>query len=414
MAAPVEVGNVLRIEGGWTSGAWPFVLAVFAASRLYFLVAGTLFVGIMPLQWIQPRSLDSPFGTMGIWSHYDGEHYVTAALHGYQMGGEAAGASPAFFPLYPLVVRLTAQLAGGPLTVGAISVLAPAVSLAVLPFALFFVYRIAEVLHSASTARAATLALAFFPTAFYLNAAYTESMFLALSAGAVWAALVCRNFAVACLFAAFATATRNVGVFLLIPLIAAWWRDRDRLGAKGPLYLASTLTGIAVYSMFLWLRLGNPLLFLYGQAQWGRSYRGVADSLVTAVAAAVGNLNTLFVSNLYWPLKVERLLIALSGTNYLLNFLCLLFAVGLIAVAARRLPLELTLYAAALALVPAFFGTKDDPLMGLPRYLLAAFPLFVVLGTLLSGRRVVTAWVAGSALVSLPLVALFVNWYYVS
>jgi hypothetical protein len=91
-----------------------------------------------------------------------------------------------------------------------------------------------------------------------------------------------------------------------------------------------------------------------------------------------------------------------------------MFAVALIATASRRLPLDLTLYAAALALIPALFGTKDDPLMGLPRYLLAAFPLFMALGTLLEDRRLRAVWVTGSALLSLPPVALFVNWYFVS
>ena len=52
--------------------------------------------------------------------------------------------------------------------------------------------------------------------------------------------------------------------------------------------------------------------------------------------------------------------------------------------------------------------------MSLPRYLLVAFPLFVALGTLLKNRLLLTAWVVGSALLSLSLVALFVNWYYVS
>ncbi|QIN77815.1 hypothetical protein GBA65_03990 [Rubrobacter marinus] len=35
--------------------------------------------------------------------------------------------------------------------------------------------------------------MAFFPTAFFFNALYTEALFLALSAGAVWAALVRRD-----------------------------------------------------------------------------------------------------------------------------------------------------------------------------------------------------------------------------
>jgi hypothetical protein len=63
------------------------VLAVFIASRLYYLVAGALLVGVMPPGPTHLRSADSPFGTMSIWSHYDGEHYVTAALHGYLIGG---------------------------------------------------------------------------------------------------------------------------------------------------------------------------------------------------------------------------------------------------------------------------------------------------------------------------------------
>jgi hypothetical protein len=162
------------------------------------------------------------------------------------------------------------------------------------------------------------------------------------------------------------------------------------------------------------LRAGNPLLFLQEQAKWGRSYGGVTGSLVGAVAAAAGNVHTLTEPGLYSPFGFERLLIVLSGTNYLINLLCLMFAFALVAVAARRLSLDLTLYAAALTLTAALFGTKEDPLMGLPRYLLAAFPLFVALGMLLQDRRLQAAWVAGSALISLPLVALFVNWYYVS
>ena len=58
---------------------------------------------------------------------------------------------------------------------------------------------------------------------------------------------------------------------------------------------------------------------------------------------------------------------------------------------------------------------RRDPLLSLPRYLLVAFPLFVALATLLADRRfLLIAWIGGSALLSLPLVALFVNWYVVS
>jgi Gpi18-like mannosyltransferase len=93
----------------------------------------------------------------------------------------------------------------------AVSAVAIGISVAAFPFALWFIYRIAKQLHSTPTARAATLALSFFPTAFFLNAAYTESLFLALSAGAVWAARVRRDFLLACLLAALATARATSG-----------------------------------------------------------------------------------------------------------------------------------------------------------------------------------------------------------
>jgi hypothetical protein len=295
-----------------------------------------------------------------------------------------------------------------------VSTVATGVSLAALPFALWFAYQIADELHGASVARAATLTLAFFPVAFFFNAAYTESVFVALSAGAIWAARVRRDLLLACLLAGLATATRNVGVFLVIPLVACWWRDRARYGARGAFSLALAPSGLAAYCLFLWLCSGNPLLFLREQAEWGRSYGGVVGSLVGAVRAAGEDARTLVAPGALQPVGVERLLIVLSGANNVLNLLFLVFAAAMVAVAAQRLPLDLTLYAAALALTPAFFGTKTGPLMGLPRYLLAAVPLFAALGTLLQDRRLLAAWIAVSALFSLPLVALFVNWYFVA
>ena len=68
----------------------------------------------------------------------------------------------------------------------------------------------------------------------------------------------------------------------------------------------------------------------------------------------------------------------------------------------------------SVGLDPGSVRNNGRPADGLPRYLLAAFPLFMALGTLVKGRRLRASWVAGSALLSLPPVALFVNWYFVS
>ena len=194
-----------------------FVLAVPAASGLLYLVCGLILARVVPTSDFQRSTLDVPFGSMNLWSHWDREHYVMLALGGYLNPPD--NVSPAFFPLYPLLVRSFAGLFGGPISREALSVWGPVLSLLFLPFALFFIYQIALDGWGEGMARGTVLALAFFPTTFFLNAAYTESLFLALSAGSLWAVRVRRDLLLACVLAGLASARRNVGIFLLVPLL---------------------------------------------------------------------------------------------------------------------------------------------------------------------------------------------------
>src|SRR5215210_9302103 len=165
-----------------------FMLAVYAASRLFYLISGSLLAYLVPTASFQRVTLDVPSRSMNIWSHWDGEHYITLAMGGYLNPPD--NASPAFFPMYPLLLRSFADLFGGPITKEALSVWGPLISLLFLPFALYFIYQIALDEFDERVAKGAVLILAFFPTTFFLNAAYTESLFLALSAGALWAVRV--------------------------------------------------------------------------------------------------------------------------------------------------------------------------------------------------------------------------------
>ncbi|HEX4992729.1 MAG TPA: hypothetical protein VFV45_05800, partial [Rubrobacteraceae bacterium] len=134
-----------------------FVLLVCAASRLFYLWAGALFASVVPVGRFQRITADVPFGTMNLWSHWDGEHYVALAAGGYLQPPE--NTSPAFFPLYPLLIRGLSTLFGGPFSQPALSVWGVLVSLLALPFALYFVYRIAEDGWGARAARVAVLTL---------------------------------------------------------------------------------------------------------------------------------------------------------------------------------------------------------------------------------------------------------------
>jgi hypothetical protein len=389
----------------------PFVLLVYAASRLFYLGAGALFAGVVPVARFQRITADVPFGTMNLWSHWDGEHYVALAAGGYLQPPD--NVSPAFFPLYPILIRTSAELFGGPISPPALSVWAVLLSLITLPFALYFVYKLAESGWGERAARAAVLTLALFPTSFFFNAAYTESLFLALSAGSLWALRVRRDLFLACLLAGLATATRNVGVFLLVPLAYEWFRNASEYRWRVA-YLALAPSGLFAYAAYLWWRFGDPFLFYTEQSRWGREATGPLDSLLSALSRGGESLGRLFSPRLWADPSLGRVADALGAANNAYNLVFLGLALALLVAGLRVLPPDLSAYAFLLILPPTLFGTPQGPLMGLPRYVLVAFPLFVVLGVLLQERRLLGVWLASSAAASLVLCALFVTWRFVA
>lgn len=384
-------------------GALPFVLAVFAASRLLLMGAGALAAAFIADAEPAGDPL-GPGGTLGYWARWDGAWYSEISTEGYDARYPA---STAFFPLYPLLIRLGLLLGGGPALWGGL------ISLAATFAALYFVYRIAEHLYDLRTARAATLVTAFFPTAFFLNAVYTEALFLALSAGCIWAAMVRRDLLLAGALGALAAATRNLGVLLVIPLALEWWRYRREFGATSLLSVALVPAGAAAYLGFLWVRFGEPLVSMRQQEDyWGREPTNPAATLSRAWSAAGDGLP--YLADPLGLLSSPSAGPTLAASNTLnLVFLALFLAV--MGAGIVLLPPGLSAYALLLVLAGAFAPSPDLPLMSLPRFLLGAFPMFLVLGLVLSRSRwALWTWVLASGVVGAWMAALFVTWHWVA
>jgi len=408
--APKAVGISAEWERGKDarSDGLLFVLAVYAASRLFYLVVGALFASYLPaggFYWLTP---DVPLGRLNLWAHWDGAWYSQIAAEGY-----ATHASTAFFPLYPLLMRSFAELFGGPLSLGTLSLWGVLISLLALPFALYFIYHIARHGWGEQTAKVSILTLAFFPTTFFLNSAYTESLFLALSAASVWAVRVRKDLLLACALAAFAAATRNVGLFLVVPLAYEWLKNAREYRWRG-LYLALAPSGLAAYAAYLWLRFGDPLLFYTEQRRWGREATDPLNTLLNALTQGGAGLARLFSPGLWTDPSLGRIADHVGEAYNAYNLLFLGVAVALLVAGLRVLPPDLSAYAFLLVLPPALFGTPQGPLMGLPRYVLVAFPLFIVIGALLQDRRLLGGWLILSTAFSLVLCALFVSWRFVA
>jgi hypothetical protein len=388
-----------------------FVLAVYAASRLFYLISGSLLAYLVPTSSFQRITLDMPSGSMNIWSHWDGEHYVTLAMGGYLHPPD--NVSPAFFPLYPLLLRSFAELFGGPISKEALSVWGPLISLLFLPFALYFIYHIALEGWGERVARGTVLILALFPTTFFLNAAYTESLFLALSAGSMWAMRVKKDLLVACVLAGFAAATRNVGIFLVVPLMYEWIKDVERSRWQG-VYLLLAPGGLFAYMVYLWVRFGDPLLFYSAQESWGRQATGPLDTASRAWGAAVEGAGRLLDPDLWAHPSLGNAANQLAGASNLFNLAFFVFAMVVLLAGSRYLPLSLTIYGLLLVAPATLFGTPGSPLMGTPRYVLVAFPVFIVLALLFRNRVLLGGWLVVSTLLSLVLCGLFVSWRFVA
>jgi hypothetical protein len=383
------------------TSAWPFVFTVFAFSRLLFLGTGAVAAAMLPTA-IPITPVVGPPGFLSHWAHWDGAWYSEIAKHGY---GYRDSTSPAFFPLFPMLLRAGMTLGGGPALWGVL------ISLVATLFAMYFLYGIAEKLRGVKVARIAVLTFAFFPTAFFLNAAYTEGLFAAFATGSVWAAYVRRDLLLAGILGALAAATRNFGVFLLIPLGYEWLSNRREFGWSGMWKIGIVPTGLLGYMVFLWVRFGDPLIFFSAQQSryWGREFTDPLTALWMAWTKAwyarglLLDPATLFIN----PLGG---LVVREAYNTV-SFVFLLFLLALVGMGFSVLPLRLSIYTFLVTLLPVLTPSPWVPLMGLPRYALGAFPLFIILGYMLSRSRLALyLWLFFSGTLGIAFTALFVTW----
>src|SRR5437764_744396 len=152
----------------------------------------------------------------------DSSRTPLAVRHKRAHDGYRGANRSAFFPLYPLMVAVLRPLTGSAVVAGI------AISLSALLVALTILHRLATLEIGAEAAGAAVLLVAVFPAAYCFSAVYSESLFLALSVGAIYAARVDR-WAWAGTLGMLAASSRSAGVVLVVPLALMYL-----YGPRGP------------------------------------------------------------------------------------------------------------------------------------------------------------------------------------
>jgi hypothetical protein len=199
-----------------------------------------------------------PFDLWAQWAQWDGRWYASIATGGY-------GPDPrrfAFFPLLPLLEAWLRGFLGGRADAAGV-----VISLVASCAAFALLYGRVSVWCDEATAERAVRYLALFPTGFFLAVAYTESLFLALALGCMWA-VDRRRWLAAGAVGGCAALARNAGVLLALPLAWALWQARMPLRRWWPLALIPA--GLAAFMAYQAAVTGDPLAFIHVQAVWSR------------------------------------------------------------------------------------------------------------------------------------------------
>jgi hypothetical protein len=272
----------------------------------------------------------------------DAWFYERIAATGYEAPeGNAPKNTWAFFPLYPLTVRVVpgSDYAMAGMLVSNLAFIAAMLLVAAAGLRLGATEEEIE---------RAVFFLAFFPTSYFFSLPLTESLFLCVSAAAFLFAAQGRWWA-AGLFGAAAASTRLVGVLLLPALFLLPARSRR---VKLWLLLIPAATG--AFMLYLHRLTGDALAFVHAQTLWHR-----------------GQWEFSFIASRPWNFV-------------LLNAAAALFLIVAAIDLARRRQWAFAIYVAAAVAIPLSTGSVQS----IARYAVVVFPAFLWLAQRTTDRAV--------------------------
>jgi Gpi18-like mannosyltransferase len=357
------------------------VLLDFCVTRAAIIVIAELAAVIIG-QRAGTHAEESRYLLLAVWGRWDAVHYLTIATQGY------SGIEPAFFPLYPLLIKLVGLLTANHLIAGIL------ISNACFFFALLFLYKLLEHEYDRNVARRAIFYVSIFPTAIYFSAVYSESLFFMLTIVAFYY-MRSQRWLLAGIVGFFAALTRAEGILLLVPFAIEWFaRYRGDMirGWREALNGLFIPLGLACYMAYLWVLRADPLYFTHVQKHWGRTFAppwvSVIDSFHKILHSPIGPQ----VANQALQVAFTALMIFVLVAGW------------------KRLRPSYIAYMGLSILVPM----STSSLMSMPRFALVLFPMYAILarwGERPWANRFILAF-------SLPLLGLFTvlfaDWYWVA
>lgn len=313
-----------------------------------------------------------------VWSfgNFDGVHYLRIASDGY-----AYQFTQVFFPLYPILIKIISFATFGNLLISALLI-----SNTAFLFGLLVFYKLVKSNYNDKIAAWSTIFLLTIPTSFYFGAVYTEGIFFLMIVASFY--LLSKNkMAAASIIGSFASATRLVGLFLA-PAIS--------LGKRNLLPLLVAPLGFLAYVLYLAVEFKNPLYFLTAQSIFGQERATTQIVLLPQV--------------IWRYIKILTTAQGLGLANAAFEFFMTAFAFVCLAIAWKiKIKREWLLFSFLAILTPTLTGTFTS----MPRYILVAFPIYIVLAHIKSTGIKITLTIIFLLLLFIT-TALFTRGYWVA
>lgn len=332
--------------------------------RLALLVIVFFAIQLVPFHPTFPyaEQLLEPTGHPLWWSlaNFDGVHYIGIATKGY-----FAQFTQAFFPVYPILMSWVNMLVHNVILSG---YLISHISLAIF---LYLVYKLICLDHPKQVATRTIIFYLLFPVSFFFAAIYTESFFMALTVGAFLAARK-KKWLIAGILGAIASGTRLVGILILPVLFIELWQQQK---IKNPLALVKkswqqllaislSASGLLLYMNYLAKNFSDALYFIHAQPVFGAQRSATKLVLLYQVFWRYTKMMV--------TVDPKSLLYYTVSQEFLLSLLFLVLGI----IAFKKTRLSYAVFAALAYILPTLTGT----LSSMPRYTLAMFPAFIVLG----------------------------------
>jgi Gpi18-like mannosyltransferase len=254
--------------------------------------------------------------------------------------------------------------------------------------------------------------LVFFPTAFFLVAAYTESLYLCFTIASLWMGHRGR-LKWASLWAALATLTRLQGVLLMLPLFYEGYRhtirdlqSSDQKQKIRSILMVCLLSAIPVfaaggYVLYIHFGIGAPWPWVTLNSTWGQHTGWLWEGLI-------GNFTSIF--------GLRRILTPINPLAQITDLILVLFAlICLGGIWYRKIPIPVS-YQIYACMGMVIILTKLDNqglLVSASRYLLSLFPVFMAQAILINrlGKRITNLMLFTFGLTAQAILLVCFSWW---